>query len=207
MLRVLVVAELRRLRRTPRSPVSFRLPGSNSFLGRRFSAHRLTNSEWPAIFEIAGCGLPAETRGLRGVTLTVGMHVAGGERLLLGRPRDRPQGFGTYAGLPTCASTRKKPRRTRAGVRQSGGNGGCQGTRSAASWRRASRSGTYARSSRHVQRSAACGVHSFGVVHLNVCLEKRQGCSITKRATYACHTAPRSGGHGPVPQNHSGSGV
>ncbi len=64
-----------------------------------------------------------------------------------------------------------------------------------------------ATSSSHVQRSAACGARSVGVVHLSVCVKKRRGCSMAKRATYACHTSARSGGRGPVHQNQRGWGV
>ena len=34
-----------------------------------------------------------------------GKRVAGGERLLFGRPSEVPQGFGTHAGLPRCGSS------------------------------------------------------------------------------------------------------
>jgi hypothetical protein len=68
----------------------------------------------------------------QGVNLTDRKRVAGGERLPLGRPRERPQGFGTWTGLPRYTSTYEEPRRTRAGVRRSGGNGGCQGKRTSA---------------------------------------------------------------------------
>jgi hypothetical protein len=49
------------------------------------------------------------------------------------------------------------PRRMRAGVRRSAGNGSCQGKRTSATWSRARRNCTCARSSNQVQRSAACG--------------------------------------------------
>src|SRR5258706_2134665 len=113
-----------------------------------------------------------------GVSLTAGTRWAGGERLPLGRPGERPQGFGTLAGLPSCARTYEKPRRTRAGVRRSGGSGRCQGKRTSATKSRAKRSWTKASTRSQVQRSAAAGARSLGVVHLRVCLKKRKVCSI-----------------------------
>src|SRR5258708_7402290 len=101
----------------------------------------------------------------------------------------------------------EKPRRRRAGVRRSGGKGGCQGKRTSATASRARRSWTEARISSHVQRSAASGARSLGVVHLSVCLKKRNVCSIEKRAQYACQSTPKSGGIGADHQNQSGSGV
>ena len=44
----------------------------------------------------------------QGVNLTAGKRVSGGERLPLGRPGERPQGFGMLAGLPRCARSVRK---------------------------------------------------------------------------------------------------
>lgn len=55
--------------------------------------------------------------------------MAGTERLPLGRPGERPQGFGAFTGLPSVARSDGNLRRTRAGVCRSGGKGACQGSR------------------------------------------------------------------------------
>ena len=111
------------------------------------------------------------------MSLIAGNRGAGRDRLPLGRPGDRPQGFGTLAGLPKYARSDEKPRRTRAGVRRSGGSGRCQGKRTSATCSRAKRNWTSA-SRRQVQRSAASGRRRLGVVHLSVCLKQRKVCSI-----------------------------
>jgi hypothetical protein len=116
------------------------------------------------------------------VNLTAGNLLAGGERLPLGRPGERPQGFGTQTGLPKCARICEKPRRTRAGVRRSTGREGCQGKRTSATRSRAKRRCAKARSKSQVQRSAAAGERSLGVVQRSVCLKKRKVCSRENRA-------------------------
>lgn len=68
--------------------------------------------------------------------MTAGKRLAGSERLPLGRPSDGPQGYGTFTGLPKCGSRCEKPRRTCAGVRCSGGSGGCQDQAYAEAFRR-----------------------------------------------------------------------
>ncbi|HEV8191660.1 MAG TPA: cyclase family protein [Ktedonobacterales bacterium] len=68
--------------------------------------------------------------------------IQGGERMPLGRPDGRPQGFGTLTGLPSRVRTCEKARRTRAGVRRSDARGACQGKRTSATASRARRSWT-----------------------------------------------------------------
>jgi hypothetical protein len=139
--------------------------------------------------------------------LTAGNRRAGGERLPLGRPGERPQGFGTFTGLPSCARMDEKPRRTRAGLRRSGGSRGCHGKRTSPPASRARRRCTEARMRSQVQRSAAAGERSLGVVQRSVCLKKRKVCSSENRARYARQTAAQSGGVGPYHQNQSGVGA
>src|SRR5260221_2338050 len=157
---------------------------------------------------VVGAGLSTQpqlwVKRRQGVNLTAGKRMAGRERLPLGRPGDRPQGFGGPTGVCRNASTCEKPRRTRAGVRRSGESGGCQGKRTSVAASRAKRRWTEARSSNQVHRSAAAGERSLGVVQRSVCLKKRNVCSMEKRAVEARQTAAKSGGRGPDHQNHSG---
>ncbi|KUL43415.1 hypothetical protein ADL28_42895 [Streptomyces violaceusniger] len=67
-----------------------------------------------------------------------------------------------------------KPRRTWSGVSRSEAVGFSQGRRRSAARGRASRSWVWATIRIQVQRSAASGVRSFGVVQPRVCFAKRK---------------------------------
>ena len=67
-----------------------------------------------------------------------GWRGAGPDRLPLGRPGDRPHGFGGLAGVPTTGSKMETARRTRDGVSVSGANGRSHGRRRSAIHGRAS---------------------------------------------------------------------
>jgi hypothetical protein len=80
--------------------------------------------------------------GTQEVNLTAGNRLAGGERVPLGRPGERPQDFGTQTGLPNWVRMCEKARRIRAGVRRSRGSADCQGNRTSPTTSRAKRSCT-----------------------------------------------------------------
>jgi hypothetical protein len=68
-------------------------------------------------------------RGLLVGFLIAGYRVAGAWRLPLGRPRERPAGFGALAGEPSAHSSRGNPRRSRTGDSRSWGRGRSHGSR------------------------------------------------------------------------------
>lgn len=139
----------------------------------RVSSCNLTSSRGPTERLLIGeCAVWSVWSAPQGMSLTAGKRLAGCGRLPLGRPGDHPQGFGTFAELPRCTRSDEKPRRTRAGERRSGGSGRCQGKHTSATWSRAKRSWTKARTSSQVQRSAAAGARSLGVVHFSVFVKK-----------------------------------
>src|SRR6266498_2860380 len=74
--------------------------------------------------------------GFLGGLLTAGWRRAGPERRSLGRPGERPEGFGAAAGEPSAARSRRNPRRTRTGDSRGWDRGRSHGSRwSATSWR------------------------------------------------------------------------
>lgn len=90
-------------------------------------------------------------------------------------PGPAPRGLGTRVGQARWARTYLNPRRNRAGVSRSAVAGFSQGRRRSAVSGRASRSWVWATTRIQVQRSAASGVRSFGVVRPRICFAKRKG--------------------------------
>jgi hypothetical protein len=111
--------------------------------GKPSLACNFSHSRVPTEGESVGCRAALLVQNpAQDVNLIAGNRWAGCERLPLGRPGERPQGFGAFTGLPSAGRSDEKPRRTRAGVRRSGGNGRCQGRRTSATTSRAKRNWT-----------------------------------------------------------------
>jgi len=107
----------------------------------------------------------------------------------VGRPGPGRENFGGFVGSPAAVRTRRNPRRARAGDNRVGVSAvRSQGRRMSSTRRRASRSWVCAASMSQVQRSAASGVRSWGVVQPIVCLRNRKVCSRSKRRRNICQS-------------------
>jgi hypothetical protein len=95
---------------------------------------------WPLTVSAAGRGLITAGQAALGAVvafllaflagfLMAGYRMAGPQRLPLGRPGERPAGFGVAAGEPSRTSRRGNPRQTRTGDSRAGGRGRSHGSR------------------------------------------------------------------------------
>lgn len=97
------------------------------------------------------------SHGAYAAFFTAGWRFAGPERLPLGRPGERPRGFGAAAGVPNTGRSEAKFLRTLVGVSDPEGNGRSHGNLRSATMRLASKSCAYAIRTNHIHRSACSG--------------------------------------------------
>ncbi len=171
--------------------------------------------------------------GSGGPRLTAGKRGARPGQTPGRRPGAFPRRRGGRAGVPSVGKRPAQARRTCPGVgsgRRTGtaaaGAAGASSPRAAAlsgagdggRWRsqgrqtgtttpRASHSSHSARATSQLQRSAASGCRTCGVVQPRVCFRKRKACSMAKRRRYHCrHWSGSGGSPAPAQTSHSGWG-
>lgn len=122
------------------------------------------------------------------------------------RPGPGREGCGARAGEGVLARRFGNPRRTRVGVSLLGGTGFSQGRRRSVVSGRVSRSWVCATMISQVQRSAAAGSRSLGVVQPRVCLNSRKVCSMSNRRRNACQQRSISTWDASTRDGHSHTG-